>query len=207
MATRVVLVRHGVTDWNEQGRLLGRSDVPLNQRGRAEAAAVAEAVKDLGPAELLSSPQRRTFETAEIVAAACGLEARTDERLAEVWLRGWQGKTFAELHNDPDVHAYLRDPFHLSDEIEPCESVRERILSLIDELRTNQRDRPVVLVSHGDPLRIFVAELLGLPPGEFRSFSIDNGSATLARIGRKKNHVQLLNWLPGGLDHKNSLRS
>ncbi len=199
MATRVVLVRHGVTDWNEQGRLLGRSDVPLNPRGRAQAEAVGAALKALGPAEIVSSPQRRTFETAEIIAAACDREVRTDERLAEVWLRGWQGKTFAELHDDPDVHAYLRDPFHHSDEIEAYESVRERIVSLIDELRTNQRDEPVVLVSHGDPLRTFVAELLGLPPGQFRGFSIDNGSATLARIGRKKNHLRVLNWLPGDL--------
>ncbi len=188
-----------MTDWNEQGRLLGRSDVPLNPRGRAQAAAVGEALRELAPREILSSPQHRTFETAEIMSAACGCEVRAEERLAEVWLKGWQGKTFADLHDDPDVHAYLRDPFHESDEIEPYESVLERIRSLIAEVRERQSEAPIVLVSHGDPLRTIVAELLGLPPGHFRSFSIDNGSATLARIGRKRSHVQLLNWLPGTL--------
>ena len=101
MATQVILVRHGVTDWNEQGRLLGRSDVPLNERGQTQAASAGEAIAGLSPGAVFSSPQRRTLETAEIVAGACGLEPQTDERLAEVWLRGWQGKTFAELHDDP----------------------------------------------------------------------------------------------------------
>lgn len=199
MATQVVLVRHGVTDWNEEGRLLGRSDTPLNERGRAQAVAVGEALRALQPGEILTSPQPRTMQTAEAIASACDCPLRLDERLAEVWLRDWQGKTFADLHDDPDVHAYLRDPFHRSDEIEPHESVRERITALIDELRTGPRDAPVVLVSHGDPLRILVAELIGLPPGSFRGFEIDNGSISMARLGRKRSLVQLLNWLPGEL--------
>ncbi len=204
MATQVVLVRHGVTDWNEEGRLLGRSDTPLNDRGRAQAAAVGEALRALQPGEIFSSPQPRTLQTAEAIATACDCPLRPDDRLAEVWLRAWQGKTFADLHDDPDVHAYLRDPFHRSDEIEPIASVRERITALIDELRAEPRDAPVVLVSHGDPLRIFVAELIGLPPGSFRGFAIDNGSISLARLGRKRSLVQLLNWLPGDLTTRTS---
>ncbi len=200
MATQVVLVRHGVTDWNEQGRLLGRSDIPLNQRGRAQAEAVGLALRDLAPGEIISSPQRRTLETAQIIAGLCKREVRTDDRLAEVWLRAWQGKTFADLHEDPDVHAYLRDPFHHSEEIEPYESVRQRISSLIGDLRDGRHAAPVVLVSHGDPLRTFIAEMLGLPAGQFRGFSVDNGSATTARIGRRKCHLQQLNWLPHGLN-------
>jgi broad specificity phosphatase PhoE len=204
MATQVVLVRHGVTDWNEQGRLLGRSETPLNVRGRVQARAAGEALRALAAGEILSSPQRRTVETAEIIGDACECAVRTDERLAEIWLRAWQGKTFAELHDEPDVHAYLRDPFHRSDEIEPFETVRARIVALIDELRGQPRDRPVVLVSHGDPLRILIAELLGLPPGGFRSFAVDNGSVSLARIGRRRSLVQLLNWQPGELATRRS---
>lgn len=199
MATQVILVRHGTTDWNEQGRLLGRSDVALNERGRAEVRALAASLRGLSPGEIRSSPQTRAVETAAAIAEACALEVTADDRLAEVWLRGWQGKTFAELHDDADVHAYLRDPFHTCDEIEPFPSVRQRIRDLIDDLRDNPRPRPVVLVSHGDPLRIFVAEILGLPPGEFRGFAIDNGSASLARVGRRRCHLQLLNWRPGEL--------
>ncbi len=199
MATQLILVRHGVTDWNEQGRLLGRSEVPLNQRGRAQAKAAGEALDALKPARLLSSPQRRTMQTAEEIGAICGLEVEADERLAEIWLRGWQGKTFADLHDDPDVHAYLKDPFHTCDEIEPFVSVQERIRSLMTQFRQEQEASPVVVVSHGDPLRVVVAEAIGLAPGNFRGFSLDNGSVTLVRIGRKQCHVDLLNWRPGDL--------
>jgi broad specificity phosphatase PhoE len=205
MATQVVLVRHGLTDWNEQGRLLGRSETPLNQRGHAQARALGEALRGLRPGEIRSSPQRRTVQTAEAIAAACGLTVTQDDRLAEIWLRGWQGKTFAELRDDADVHAYLRDPFHTSDEIEPLLSVRARIGATIEDLREHPRDAPVVLVSHGDPLRILVGEILGLPPGEFRRFAVDNGSASLARIGRKRAHLQLLNWLPGDLRFRDAV--
>lgn len=199
MATDLVLVRHGVTDWNEQGRLLGRSDTPLNDRGRAQAQAVAEALRALHPGAILTSPQRRTVETAHAIATACGGEAVADDRLAEVWIRAWQGKTFEDLRDDRDVHAYLRDPFHRCDEIEPFVDVLERIRSVIRQYREEPSERPVVLVSHGDPLRILVAEAIGLEPGRFRGFSVDNGSVTIVRVGRRACHVDLLNWRPGEL--------
>jgi len=199
MATQLILVRHGVTDWNEQGRLLGRSDTPLNQRGLGQARRAAEAIRDLQPGTILSSPQARTMQTASEIASLCEIEVTADERLAEIWLRGWQGKTFTELRDDPDVHAYLEDPFHTSDEIEPFVSVRERVRSLIDHLHDKPSAEPVVLVSHGDPLRIIVAEALGLEPGRFRGFSLDNGSVTLLRVGRVNCHLNLLNWRPGAL--------
>lgn len=199
MATQVILVRHGTTDWNLQGRLLGRSEVGLNDRGRAEARSLAPVLRALDPGEVRSSPQRRAVETAELIAGACGLAPQLDERLAEIWLRGWQGKTFEELRDDPDVHAYLRDPLHTCDEIEPLAAVQERIGAVIEELRSPPRLRPIVLVSHGDPLRLFVAAVLGLSVERFRNFAIDNGSATLVRIGRRRCRLQLLNWRPGGL--------
>jgi len=205
MATQIVLVRHGLTDWNEQGRLLGRSETPLNERGRAQALALGEALRGLSPGEIRSSPQRRTQETAQAIATACGLSVTLDERLAEIWLRGWQGKTFSELRDDADVQAYLRDPFHTSDEIEPLLSVRARIGAVIEDLREHPREAPVVLVSHGDPLRILVGEILGLPAGEFRRFAVDNGSASLASIGRKRAHLQLLNWLPGDVRFRDAV--
>ncbi len=201
MAVRLVFVRHGVTDWNEEGRLLGRSEVPLNERGLDQAEHLGRELAPLQPAEILSSPQRRTRQTAEAIARACGRTVTTDDRLAEVWLRDWQGKTFAELADDPDVHAYLRDPFHTCDEIEPFHSVRTRTQSLIDDLRSRETAGPIILVSHGDPLRIMLADMLGLPPGTFRTFSIDNGSASTVRLGRKKAHVKNLNWRPGPFHH------
>lgn len=199
MATLVILVRHGTTDWNEEGRLLGRAEIGLNARGRAEASALAAALRGLEPGEVRTSPQRRAGETAAAIAAACGVEPQCDERLAEIWLRGWQGKTFADLRDDADVHAYLRDPRHVCDEIEPLTSVQPRVGAVIDELRAAAPPRPVVLVSHGDPLRLMVCQFLGLPVERMRSFAIDNGSASLVRIGRTRVQLQLLNWLPGDL--------
>src|SRR3990172_11873487 len=73
MAFDLFLVRHGTTDWNEDGRLLGRTDVPLNPRGRAEAEATAEALRPFPLRAIVASPQRRTRETAAAVARWHGL--------------------------------------------------------------------------------------------------------------------------------------
>ena len=82
--SQLVFVRHGQTDANRNGVLLGRLDVPLNDAGREQAAVVATRVALLAPARIVTSPLVRAADTAQIVAVACGLEVDVDARLIEV---------------------------------------------------------------------------------------------------------------------------
>ncbi len=195
---RLLLIRHGFTDWNESGRLLGRTDVGLNARGRTQAETLARAIAALPVAALWSSPQRRTRETAEPIAAALGVAVEVDAALDEVWLAaGWQGKTFAELADDPDLQRYVTDPMHVCDAIEPCADVARRVVDLVERLGREHAGQMIALVSHGDPLRLLIAHHLGLPGGVFRRLVVLPGSVSGLALGGRGPRMLALNWLPG----------
>jgi broad specificity phosphatase PhoE len=196
MPTDLILVRHGLTDWNEQGRLLGRSDVALNERGRDQAAALGEALRNLSPQRLIASPQSRAQQTATVIASACGLEVETDPDIDEVWLGRWRGKRYDELADDADVQRYLRDPTYECDAVESFTTLRRRLADFAARIRC-AGEPACAVVSHGDPLRILVAELIELPVSRFRSLLVEPGSATILRLGRKRAQLAVLNWKPG----------
>jgi broad specificity phosphatase PhoE len=192
----LVLVRHALTDWNEQGRLLGRLPVPLNARGQRQAEAVATALRDVPLNTVISSPQLRAQETAEPVARKHGLTVRTDEALSEVWLGPrWEGKAFDEVHDDPEIARVLRDPTYRCEAAEPATDVKERVVGLVERLRREERGT-LVLVSHGDPLRVLLAHYLSMPLTAFRSLVISNASVSVLRFVGSGAHLELLNWQP-----------
>ena len=97
---RLVLVRHGVTDWNREGRFQGHLDPPLGDEGRREASLVAERLVEdstLRPLRVISSSLGRAMETAAPIAARAGVDVEPDARLIEIGQGRWEGRTHAEL--------------------------------------------------------------------------------------------------------------
>jgi broad specificity phosphatase PhoE len=194
------LVRHAVTDWNEQGRLMGRSEIGLSSRGRQQAQATAEALAAIRIDAILCSPQRRAQETAAAIAAPHGVSIETVDDLAEVWLgERWVGKTFEDLRGDPDMLKYFADPTYGCDVLEPASSVERRVAALDKRLADEGRSGRIVLVSHGDPLRILLTHLLGLDLAHFRRFVLENGAINLVRCGAQGRQLVTLGWRPDGL--------
>ncbi len=197
---RLLLVRHGVTDWNEDGRLMGRSDVELNSRGRDQASRVADAIsaKTGGAVDAIyTSPQLRTRETATPLAQSSGKEAIVDPELDEVWLsNGWQGKTVAELRGDEHLERVIADPTYRCDAIEPIMDVQQRVVVACERARSAHPGGTVVVVSHGDPLRVIMAHYLGLDLSVFRRLACDNGSLSEIVFNRPGPRLLLLNWQP-----------
>ncbi len=202
----LLLVRHGLTDWNESGRLLGRIDIGLNARGQRQADALGAALADYGIETLLASPQRRTQETAAAIAAATGLTIRTEPALDEVWLGPqWQGRTFAELAGDPDIRRMAADPTHECDAIEPAASVRDRVARLVEEMQRQHEGATVALVSHGDPLRILIGHHLGMELGCLRRLTVSPGSLSALAVSSRGARLFLLNWRPGSVSFGDTL--
>jgi broad specificity phosphatase PhoE len=97
----IVLVRHGQTEANRAGRLLGRADPPLNERGRHQADALATVLEhDPAPSLVLTSPLLRARETAERVSAATGTPVRIDERLVELDYGEWDERLLRDIPAD-----------------------------------------------------------------------------------------------------------
>jgi broad specificity phosphatase PhoE len=164
----VFYIRHGETDWNVNGRLQGRRDVPLNARGRVQAMHCGEVLRDLfardgrNVAELdfVSSPLGRARTTMELARAPLGLPAdgyRIEPQLAEITFGDWEGFTIAQLHSrDPQrIAAREQDKWHfVPPGGESYEAVSARMREWYEGLT-----RDTVAVAHGGTARGLIAYL------------------------------------------------
>jgi len=194
---KLILVRHGLTDWNENGRLMGRSDVEINARGRTQAERVARALASRAIEAIYSSPQLRARQTAAPLAEAAHQTVVIEPELDEVWLSdAWKGKTVSELRGDDALERIIEDPTYRSDAIEPIAEVQTRTVAACEHLRELHAGGTVVVVSHGDPLRVIVAHYLGLDLSVFRRLACDNGSVSEIAFNPRGPRLEILNWLP-----------
>ncbi len=174
----VVFVRHGQTDANRNGVLLGRLDPPLNDAGREQASAVAARVSRLEPVRVVTSPLVRAVETAEIVASACAVrEVEVDARLIEVDYGEYDGLPLGELPEDL-VWKWRNDADFAPPGGESLASVGKRMGGYTREVLDTLADGPVVAVSHVSPIKAAVLWALGLPDLYAWRLRLDNASVT-----------------------------
>ncbi|HEX7083206.1 MAG TPA: histidine phosphatase family protein [Gaiellaceae bacterium] len=142
--TIVILARHGETDWNSQGRWQGWADPPLNERGRQQAAALAERLRETPFDAVYTSDLRRAHETAEIVARPHGVPVVADPGLREIDVGSWSGLTRAEI--DERFGGERPDG-------ETREQHRARVRAAAERLVRAHGDERILLVSHGGTMR------------------------------------------------------
>jgi broad specificity phosphatase PhoE len=194
---RLLLIRHGVTEWNDAGRLMGRMPIPLSPHGRAGIERLAAALASEPLKAIYSSPQRRTQETAAIIAASHSLAVQTEEGLDEVWLSPqWQGRTFAELRDQPELAALRADPTYVCDFIESIVKVQQRVVETVERLCASRSSGVIAIVSHGDPLRVLVAHALSMPLAHFRTLLVNTGSLSVVDRHGDRSQLVLLSWKP-----------
>lgn len=161
--TRLVLVRHGRTAYNVEGRLQGRLDMPLDEVGRRQAVAVAQVIADMDPDAVIASPLRRAHDTARAIGARAGVGIELDDRLVEVDVGRWAGHRAADLRrDDPEYAAGMVSPTdYRRAGGETAGEVAERIVEACRDAVARYTGGTVVVVSHGFALRTGVCWLLG----------------------------------------------
>lgn len=147
--TTLLLVRHGETDWNAEGRLQGHTDRPLNEVGRRQAATLAEQLAGDGIGAIYASDLARARETAEIVATRLGLPVALDPDLREKNWGSWEGLTAGE-----------RDAVEFVGET--TEAHRERTLAALRRICERHPGERVLVVTHGGSLRRVQAAVNGV---------------------------------------------
>jgi probable phosphoglycerate mutase len=146
MPTRIILARHGETDWNRERRWQGQSDRPLNDTGREQAEALAAELAGEPIAVVYSSDLLRAHETARIVADRLGLDVVTVPGLRERRFGSWEGlqdveveRRFPGVHGPPDG--------------ESRDEMTDRVLESVESIARANRGRTVLVISHGGPIR------------------------------------------------------
>jgi broad specificity phosphatase PhoE len=161
--TTLLLVRHGETDWNRDGRWQGGSDTELNDLGREQARALA-AELDGGIDVVYSSDLARARETAEIVSTKLGLDVRLDPRLRERGFGAWEGLTSTEIEERfGEAHRRWRSGEGPgADDAEPFEDFSARINDFLADVLRLHPGEHVLVVSHGGSIRVIHALAAGL---------------------------------------------
>lgn len=142
----VYFVRHGQTDWNVVARLQGKSDIPLNDTGRAQAVKTRDLLKEVKMDKIYCSPLQRAKETASIINELWHLPIIEDERLIE---RGF-GK-FEGVHRDEIDFAnlWIYDTKPMFEGGEDTASFYARVTSFLDDIRNEAIENNILLVAHG----------------------------------------------------------
>jgi broad specificity phosphatase PhoE len=184
----LILVRHGVTDWNREGRWQGWLDPPLSDDGRREARLLAGRIAgdpELRPARIVTSTLDRARQTAEIIGAALGVAVEPDARLKEIGAGEWEGRTHSELEAT-DGERYRAWRSQASDARPPGGEGLDRVVDRVRELVTDMAGispgTATLLVSHGGTLRVLANVLLDLPGRWMWNLDVDNASVCLASL-------------------------
>lgn len=167
MATDIILIRHGETDWNRAHRWQGFADIPLNDTGRAQAHAAAKALlaRNEGPIDhIISSDLSRAADTARIIAQHINVPLRLDERWREVNVGAWEGKTGDEIQtDDPEGWAaFISQPYTLQSfpNGETRAQSGARAVAALSDLQREFVNKGIVVVTHGGIIGYLLQHLL-----------------------------------------------
>jgi probable phosphomutase (TIGR03848 family) len=199
--TLILLVRHGENDYVKKGKLAGRlPGVHLNEKGRAQAQATAQALCQMAPAErvkaLYSSPLERTMETAAAISTAYGLEIIPRPGLLETDYGEWQDQSVKQLSRQKRWKVIQNNPsvFRFPSGESFAES-QHRISQEIQTLAAMHEVKDVIIcVSHADPIKLAVSYFLGLPLDLFQRLDIAPASITALNVTDTGSHLLTLNY-------------
>jgi broad specificity phosphatase PhoE len=195
-ATRVVLLRHGETEWNRVERFRGRIDVELNQMGQRQALAVARRLSAWQIEAIYSSPMKRALQTAQPVAEACGLDVAILEETIDVDYGAWAGLSAEEARAlYPEVYGtWVHTPLLTQfPQGENLQQVQTRSWSALEETCSAHEGGAILLVSHVVVNRVLICAALGLVDDAFWKIGQDNAAISVLEGANGHYRVLLLN--------------
>jgi broad specificity phosphatase PhoE len=184
---KLLLARHGQTEWNADRRFQGHTDVVLSERGRAQAHALGRALRGRRVTAAYVSPMRRAVETAEIALADAGIPYTPIEELRELSLGQWEGCTVDEIRRqDGDPYAaWLHAPLDCPPPgAEPLPDVRDRVLAAVERIAAAHADGDALLIAHGGVISVYACHLLGCSFNQLWRLRVDNCSLTIVHPPR-----------------------
>ncbi len=179
----LLLIRHAQNQYSAEGRLAGRRPgVHLDDRGRAQAAALAEILTGFKLKAIYASPLERALETAQPIAKAQGLKVIQREGLGEVHFGRWEGRSLKALRRRKLWPMIQANPSQARfPDGESFAEAQLRIVAEIERLRATHKGRKqaIACVSHADPIKLAIAYFLGLPLDLFQRLVVEPASISI----------------------------
>ncbi len=193
---RLLLVRHGVTEFNSTRRFAGYSDIEMSADGYRQVEKLRDRLKDEKIDTVYSSDLRRALSTAEIIAAGREVDIVACPELREVNYGDCEGLTFNEISQAyPELAEEITD-FDLQMQFPSGENFTgfvDRTCRFLDRLRQHEPSETILTVSHSGPLRALVCHLLGIDQSHWRQIRIDNASLSIVETYPNRVIISLLN--------------
>ena len=196
MSVRLMLVRHGRSTWNAEGRIQGQADPPLDEIGWQQAQRIADRLADVELAAVVSSPLQRARTTAEAIAARQDLPVSFDDRLMEYDFGVMSGLTWeGVVQNHPEVAArWHEDPWILPVAGSEGRALfQARVQAAMEDIIAAYADGQVAVVAHGGTFAAYLTALLGLDIHRRHPFHFGNTSLTLIEVGAQRFDIHVLN--------------
>ena len=192
---RLLLVRHGESEWNAARRLQGQADIALSERGREQARRLRPLIEGLAPDLCVSSDLARAAETARLLGAE---RARLTPALREIDVGRWTGEAIAEIvSREPEAYAGWRAGTHAPEGGETWAAFRARAAQAV--AAAAQGRRHLLVVCHGGVIRALLDHFLALAPA--RIVPVGPASLTALRLdGAGAARLELFNFTPGQPD-------
>jgi len=196
--TRIIVVRHGQTAWNEgQGeRFRGRAEVELDDKGIKQAGATAARLAQWEVAAIYSSPLKRALSTANILAEPLKLQVQPMEGLIDIDYGRWQGLSLKEAAEDDSklYELWLKSPHLVTfPQGESLEQVQKRVFSAVESLVPQHPGQSIVLVSHKVVCKVLFCSLLGLDTSHFWQLQQDPCAINLVEADENTVAIASLN--------------
>ena len=181
MLTRLYLLRHGETDWNQKSIFQGQTDIDLNKKGRDQANKTTEIFRGLELDQIYSSDLKRAKNTALMIARDKSLKVRENKQLREMSFGDWEGLSFAEIKAKyaDQAASWQQDPINNSPPAgEKLLDFKLRINDFFEKIISSHQGDKILVVTHGGVIKVYLTAILSIKTEKFWQFQIDNCSLT-----------------------------
>jgi phosphoserine phosphatase len=193
---QLILIRHGETLWNKEGRVQGTSDIELSDTGKRQAGLLAISLKDHPIKAIYASPLKRAAQTAAIINEFHSLDIKVHQGLMEMDQGDFEGCSFKELmDNKKDfLKKWISNPASVKmPNGESLSELQERAWRVMEEIISHKQN--ALVVSHNFTIAAILCRLRNIDLSQFRSTCVDTASKTIVRLEENRIAIDIINDL------------